>query len=266
MVNRDSKELPPEMQQVLDNNSQIVQMMSQILASAGNNLPQSDQGGKESRDGAEITLQACKIYGEIGHMFKGCCEQCPYCDTSHPIRECPMTQVTCFLWDGINHVPIECKFYPTVKQMNQQAKDGLYQLQGKTPEDRRSKMKVEKKVMEIAHSLTTKCCSSCEEEGHLSRNCSRKRDRFPTAIVEYEEMEVRDLLALERPKNKKNDSKVLCFNCKELGHYAKKCPEENNKANRPGGMKKDLSPITCYKCKQKGHYANKCAEKSTSRL
>jgi hypothetical protein len=84
--------------------------------------------------------------------------------------------------------------------------------------------------------------------------------------VEYEEMEVRDLLALERPKNKKNDSKVLCFNCKELGHYAKKCLKENNKANRPGGMKKDLSPITCYKCKQKGHYADKCTEKSTSRL
>jgi hypothetical protein len=58
----------------------------------------------------------------------------------------------------------------------------------KTPKDRRSKITVEKKVLEIAHNLTTKCCFSCEEEAHLSRNCSRKRDRFPTAIVEYEEM------------------------------------------------------------------------------
>jgi hypothetical protein len=48
--------------------------------------------------------------------------------------------------------------------------------------------------------------------------------------VEYEESELRDLLALERPKKKKDISKVWCFNCKELGHYAKKCPEENNKA------------------------------------
>jgi hypothetical protein len=58
--------------------------------------------------------------------------------------------------------------------MNQQAKDGLCQLLGETPEDRRSKMKAEKKIMEMAHNLTTKCCFSYEEEGHLSKNCSRK--------------------------------------------------------------------------------------------
>jgi hypothetical protein len=80
--------------------------------------------------------------------------------------------------------------------MNQQAKDGLCQLLEKIPEDKISKMKVEKKVMEIAHNITTKCYFSCEE-GHLSRNCSRKQERFPTTIVEYEEKEVRDLLALE---------------------------------------------------------------------
>jgi hypothetical protein len=98
--------------------------------------------------------------------------------------------------------------------MNRQAKDGLYQLLEKTLEDRRSKKKVDKKVMETTHNLTTKCCFSCEEEGHLPRNCSSKREWFLTTTLEYEEKEVRDLLALERPK-KKDTSKVLCFNCKE---------------------------------------------------
>jgi hypothetical protein len=100
----------------------------------------------------------------------------------------------------------------------------------------------------------------------LSRNCSRKRDRFPTTIVEYGEKEVRDLLALERPKKKKDISKVMCFNCKELGYYVSKCPERNRKANRQGSMKKDLSLNTGCKSNRKGHYASKCAEKSTSRL
>jgi hypothetical protein len=174
MVNRDSKELPPGMHQVLDDHSRIVQMMSQILASTNNSLPQNDHGGKEPRGDAEMTLRACKICGEIGHTSKECHEQCPYCDTSHPIGECPMAQVTCFLCGGINHVPTECKLYPTVQRMNQQAKDGLRQLLEKTPEDRRFKMMVEKKVMETSHNITTKCCFSCEEEGHLSRNFSRK--------------------------------------------------------------------------------------------
>jgi hypothetical protein len=149
--------------------------------------------------------------------------------------------------------------------MNQQAKDGPCQLIGRTQVDGRSKMKVEDKVPKTTPNHTTKCCFSYEEEEHLSRSCSRKRERFPTTIVEYGEMEVREFLALERPQKKKDNSKVLCFNCKELGHYANKCPERDNKANKHGNVKKNLNHITCYTCKQQGHYSYRCTEKSTSR-
>jgi hypothetical protein len=132
----------------------------------------------------------------------------------------------------------------------------MSRLLEKTPGDGRPESKIEEKVAGTTHNLTTKCCYSCEEEGHLSRNCSMKREYFPTAVVEYEENEVRDLLALERHKKKKVNSKEMCFKCKELGHYAEKCTERNNKANGQGSMKKkNLRQITCYKCKQKGHYA-----------
>jgi hypothetical protein len=150
--------------------------------------------------------------------------------------------------------------------MNQQAKDGLSQLLEKTPKNRRTKMKVEDKIMGTTPNHITKCCFSCEEEGHLSRDCLKKRKMFPTIAVEYEDNEVRDLLASEIPKKKKmmikkkDNSKVLCFRCKELGHYADKCPERDNKANRLRGT--DL--VTCQKCNKKGHYARRCEEKSTS--
>jgi hypothetical protein len=65
MVNRDSKDLPPGMHQVLDDHSRIVQMTSQILASTNNNLPQNDLGSKEPRGDAKIILLACKVCGEI---------------------------------------------------------------------------------------------------------------------------------------------------------------------------------------------------------
>jgi hypothetical protein len=148
MVNCDSKELHPGMQQVLDDHSRMAQMMPQILASINNNLPQNNLGSKKPRGKAKIALLTYKICGEVGHMTKGCCEQCPYCDTSHLVGECPIAHVTCFLCDGSNHIPTNCKFYPTVQRMNQRAKDGLYQLLEKTPIDGRPKAKTRTKVKE----------------------------------------------------------------------------------------------------------------------
>jgi hypothetical protein len=178
MVNHGSKNIPLGMQQVLDDHSQIVQLMFQIVASTNNSLPQNGHGGKTTRDDVEMTLRACKRCGEIGHMSKECHEQCPNCDTSHPIGECTMNQVTCFLCKEINHVLAKCKFYHMVQRMNQQAKDGLSHMMGKTPENRRTKIKVEDKIMGTTPNLTTKCCFSCEAEGHLCRDCLKKRKRF----------------------------------------------------------------------------------------
>jgi hypothetical protein len=58
-----------------------------MLAVANNNLTQNNLGSKKTRGDVEITLQACKICGEIGHTFKGCRKQCSYCDMNHPDGE-----------------------------------------------------------------------------------------------------------------------------------------------------------------------------------
>jgi hypothetical protein len=63
MVNRDSNEIPLGVQQVLDDHSRIVQMMSQIVASTNNSLPQDDHGGKPTKVDVEMIRQACKRCG-----------------------------------------------------------------------------------------------------------------------------------------------------------------------------------------------------------
>jgi hypothetical protein len=236
-----------------------------MMASTNNSLPREERSGKLTQVDAEAIQQACKRCGEIGHTSKDCHGEYPHYDTSYSIGDYPMSQVTCFLCEGTNHIPAECKYYSTVQRINQQAKDRMSQLPERTPEDGRLKRKMEDKDMRITPSHTPKCCYSCEEEGHLSRNCPKKRERFSTTVVEYEENEVKDLLALERPKRKKDNSKITCFKCKELGHYADQCPKLHHEVNMQGCMKRDLSMITCFKCKQKGHYSDTCPEKGAPR-
>ena len=174
-------------------------------------------------------------------------------------------------------MPAQCHLYPMVQRMNQQAKDEIFQSIGKIHEDTRSKMNVETEVkpQKAAHSTSTKCCYTCGEEGHISSNCTRKRERFPTYVVEYEDQQLEDLLALEKPKKKKyNNSKekdlsqVICYTCRHPGHYVNECPEKKNKGISTRSFvadkehKKDLNHITCFKCKETGHYASECPEKN----
>jgi hypothetical protein len=56
LINSDSQELPPGMQQVLDDHSRMIQMMPQILASIDHNMPQSNSGSKEPRNEAKVNL------------------------------------------------------------------------------------------------------------------------------------------------------------------------------------------------------------------
>jgi hypothetical protein len=104
---------------------------------------------------------------------------------------------------------------------------------------------------------------------HLPGKGNQKRERFPTAEVEYQENEIKNLLALEIPTKKKRRRKqdcshITCFHCRELGHYASQCPEKGQAINPPGSIKKDLSHITCFKCKKQGHYSITCSEGSTT--
>ena len=126
----------------------------------------------------------------------------------------------------------------------------------------------------------TQASNTCEDKDHASKEhedqCPKKRERFPTFEVRYEEHELEELLALERPKkkkkkkcpnpNKEDITQVQCYNCKEMGHYANECPEKKkNQGNKQKAMipkeKKDISQVMCFKCKELGHYADKCPEK-----
>ena len=109
--------------------------------------------------------------------------------------------------------------------------------------------------------FTTKCCYSCEEDGHLSRDCPNKKPRLLTNMFEYHGQEFEDMMAKVLPmKSKKNRGDVTCCHCKNKGNFASDCPEKKNQNLSNNVPRRDISQVTCFKCRYKGHYANECPE------
>ena len=139
--------------------------------------------------------RACKICGEVGHISKDHQDQCPYCDANHPADECPTSQVTCFLCEGINHVPAQCHLYSVVQQVNQQVKERMYQTLKKTSEERtmekdKGNMKrrndSNKKPKRYGHEATRDMskvfCHRCRTTGHFTDYCPTRK-RAPTNVI-----------------------------------------------------------------------------------
>jgi hypothetical protein len=73
--------------------------------------------------------------------------------------------------------------------MNQQARVKLSHLLERSPEDRRPKAKMEAKDKEEVPDTTPNSCLTDRKQEHLPGKSTKKRERFPTAIVECQENE-----------------------------------------------------------------------------
>jgi hypothetical protein len=73
MISSKSNELPLGVQEMLGAHIHIVQMASRIMTNNNNNdvLP-SDPSNDKPEEHVVTRNQACKLYGDIGHISKDC--------------------------------------------------------------------------------------------------------------------------------------------------------------------------------------------------
>ena len=114
-------------------------------------------------------------------------------------------------------------------------------------------------------------CYNCGEEGHMSKNCPKKKAKTMKCYNCGEEGH--SSKDCPQPKKERNNK---CFNCGEEGHRSHDCPhphkkEKTNKCfkcgaedhqsrdcpNNRGGNK---TPRTCYNCGEEGHSSKDCSK------
>ena len=99
---------------------------------------------------------------------------------------------------------------------------------------------------------------------------------FPIEEVEFDPQEIEELIGMKKSRKRKSMyslnnpvsaekdlSHIICYRCKDLGHYASKCP---TRKPRTQGAKittrkpLDLSEVICLCCKGVGHFAGECSD------
>lgn len=210
--------------------------------------------------------RACRRCGEKGHYtnkdLSHCDEKytnmyvrCSSCDESHPLGRCPMGKVTCFLCEGKDHVPAQCRLSPmlTATQHYRESFQAILK-QALTKTSRRAvtpaKLSSKLEPHDDSH------------EPQLKRN--DKMVHMVPSIIRCEQGDceknvTRSVLNSNETKNAALTGKALtqgsssaCFNCHEEGHYANRCPEKKP----PGEL--ELGDVTCFRFR-----AKKCHKKST---
>ena len=153
------------------------------------------------------------------------------------------------------------------KPKNQRYNNNQYVKEEEKPKgnwQRRNTINSRKTFVKTEKVKDTRICNRCGSQGHVRKDCYAGEAR----VKSFEESKKKDMptrYKQERPRaeNKENFSKG--FSNKEAYDPKKKIKEEPADTPIPE-PRSDKSEQRCYKCKEKGHYANACTNDEKAKI
>ncbi|XP_074649422.1 uncharacterized protein LOC141904691 [Tubulanus polymorphus] len=91
-------------------------------------------------------------------------------------------------------------------------------------------------------------CFNCGEEGHISKQCSKKRQSYSGGDKSCYNCGESGHISRECPTGGSGGGNRSCYNCGESGHISRDCPTGGS-----GGGNR-----SCYNCGESGHISREC--------
>ncbi|CAL6020283.1 GIY-YIG_nuclease [Hexamita inflata] len=105
-------------------------------------------------------------------------------------------------------------------------------------------------------------CFICNQQGHLSKFCPKKRTiKQQNANIKQQQQVNHQNNQQNTYQQKQTKKPIVCNKCQKIGHYANQCYVKQNQNKDQYHYRNDNDNIECYKCKGEGHYADECPTK-----
>ncbi|KAG0529556.1 hypothetical protein BDA96_05G108700 [Sorghum bicolor] len=205
--------------------------------------------GKRKQEKRKLSHFMCYRCHEVGHLANGC----PNKEKLKKIKEEErLKHVKCFKCRTWGHLTSIC---PTKQFVKQQVKP-----KPKPQDEQEKKPQVQVKINHHGDDLIMKKKKKKKKKKKTRRG---GRARHP--------MQIQDAKMMSKNEDKKKAyAHIKCFECKDDGHFASRCPTKLEKKaqatlKRQGNEKQHMSKEekaqskrSCYLCRERGHMAYSC--------
>jgi hypothetical protein len=168
-----------------------------------------------------LKKKACSHCGEEGHQAGQCPGNCPNCEVNHPPRECPTSNITCYMCESSTHVPADCAMNHLVSDISKILPNS-FQLAAQV---------VKTSKEHDSHRKQQKARNKKKKERRIRRQVNKPL--APSNLCYNLNLRSGRTLSKDTYPKHGDTTNIIYWKCGIQGHYSNECPTMLNAAPEP---------------------------------